>query len=66
MNELQDLLIGLPEGIANLQLPDPYLRSVYSDEQDRIYRLDHDLGEEDLALVKLIMKCNKEDKGKPI
>lgn len=66
MDDLQDLLIGIPDGVANLQLPDPYLRSVYLDEQDRVYRLDHDLGEEDLALVKLIMKCNKEDKGKPV
>ena len=67
MNELNDLLLaGLPEGVSNLQLPDPCLRQMYLDEQDRIYRLDHDLTEEDLDLVKLIMKCNKEDKGKPV
>ena len=66
MDELTDLLLGMPEGVANLQLPDPYLRSAYLDEQERIYRLDHDLTEEDLKLVKMIMKCNKEDKGKPV
>ena len=66
MDDLQDLLIGIPDGVANLQLPDPYLRSVYLDEQDRVYRLDHDLTEGDLELVKLIMRCNKADKGKPV
>ena len=36
------------------------------DEQDRIYRLDHNLTDADLELVNMILKCNKEDKGKPI
>lgn len=67
MSELSDILLeGIPASVANLQLPDPYLRQAYLDEQDRIYRLDHDLTEGDLDLVKLILKCNKEDKGKPI
>ena len=67
MSELSDILLeGIPESVANLQLPDPYLRQAYLDEQDRIYRLDHDLTEGDLDLVRLIFKFNKEDKGKPI
>lgn len=67
MDEFMDaLLVGMPEGVANLQLPDPVLRGVYLDEQERIYRLDHDLTENDLDLVDMILKCNKEDKEKPI
>lgn len=63
---MDNLLVGIPEGVANLQLPDPVLRSMYLDEQDRIYRLDHQLTNSDLDLVDMILKCNKEDKGKPV
>ena len=67
MDELLDnLLVGMPEGVANLQLPDPILRDMYLDEEDRIYRLDHQLTDTDLNLVDMILKCNKEDKGKPV
>ena len=60
------VLAGIPESVANLQLPDPDLRDLYLDEQDRIYRLNHEVTEMDLALVNMILKCNKEDKDKPI
>ena len=63
---LSGVLLGIPEAVANLQLPDPDLRNLYLDEQDRIYRLDHELTEMDLALVNMILKCNKEDKDIPI
>jgi ATP-dependent Clp protease protease subunit len=67
MNVLMDgLLSGIPESVANLQLPDPDLRNFYLDEQDRIYRLDHEVTELDLSLVNMILKCNKEDKDKPV
>ena len=29
MEELTDLLLGMPEGVANMQLPDPCLRDHY-------------------------------------
>lgn len=66
MDVLDSLLVGIPESVANLQLPDPDLRNLYLDEQDRIYRLNHELTDDDLALVDMILKCNKEDKGKPV
>lgn len=67
MEDFMDtLLVGMPEGVANLQLPDPVLREMYLDEQNRIYRLDHALTDADLDLVDMILKCNKEDKGKPV
>lgn len=66
MDELNNLLFGIPESTANLQLPDPDLRDFYVNEQDRIYYLDIQISDNTLDLVKFILKCNKEDKGKPI
>lgn len=64
--ELCDLLVGIPESVANLQLPDPTLRQYYIEEQDRIFWVDDQINASTLELVKMIMRCNKEDKGKPV
>lgn len=64
--ELCDLLVGIPESVANLQLPDPTLRQYYIEEQDRIFWVDDQINANTLELVKMIMRCNKEDKGKPV
>jgi ATP-dependent Clp protease protease subunit len=64
--ELQDLLVGIPEGVANLQLPDPCLRDHYRDEEQRIYWINGHVDESTLDLVRFIIKCNKEDAGKSI
>lgn len=61
---LSNVLMGVPESVANLQLPDPNLRDYYRDEQDRIYWLDSQIADNTLDLVEFIMKCNKEDSGK--
>jgi ATP-dependent Clp protease protease subunit len=61
-----NVLIGIPEPIANLQLPDPSLRDYYRDEEDRIFWVDDQVNESLLGLVKMIMRCNKEDKDKPV
>ena len=67
MDELMNnVILGIPEAIANLQLPDPQLRDYYVDEQDRIFWVDCQISENLLDLVKMIVKCNKEDKGKPV
>lgn len=63
---LNGLLAGIPESVANLQLPDPTLRQFYKDEQDRIFWVDSQIDECTLELIKMIMYCNKEDKGKAI
>lgn len=65
MDGLNNLLVGIPEHVSNLQLPDPNLRDWYLDEKDRIYYLDSQIGDEALDLIKFIFKCNKEDAGKP-
>ena len=66
MDELMNnILLGIPESIANLQLPDPQLRDYFRDEQDRIYWLDGQITDSSLDLVKYIFRCNKEDKDVP-
>lgn len=66
MPELNEILLGVPESVANLQLPDPQLRDFYRDEEERIFWLDTEVDAGALDLVKMIVRCNKEDKGKPI
>lgn len=63
---LNELLVGIPESVANLQLPDPMLRQFYKDEQDRIFYVDDQINAATLELVKMIIRCNKEDKGLPV
>ena len=66
MDELENVLIGVPEKVANLQLPDPDLRDYYIEEQERIYYVDSQINDMTLGLIKFIVKCNKEDAGKPV
>lgn len=66
MPELNGILLGVPESTANLQLPDPQLRDYYRDEEERIFWLDTEVDADALSLVKMIVRCNKEDKGKLI
>jgi ATP-dependent Clp protease protease subunit len=66
MDELQNILLGIPETIANLQLPDPVLRQQYLDEQNRVFWVDEHIDANLLELVKMIIKCNREDNGKPV
>jgi len=62
----ENVLFGVPESVANLQLPDPILRDFYRDQEDRVYWLEGTISEENLDLVKMIMRCNREDKDIPI
>lgn len=66
MAELNGILLGVPESIANLQLPDPDLRNLYRDEEERVFWLDAEVDDNALDLVKMIVRCNKEDMGKPV
>lgn len=63
---LSNILFGVDEGVANLQLPDPTLRDYYRDEADRVFWIDSEVNVATLELVKMIIRCNKEDKDKPI
>jgi ATP-dependent Clp protease protease subunit len=66
MNEFENVLLSIPESVANLQLPDPNLRDFYVDEQNRIFWVTTEINDSLLDLVKMIIKCNKEDKDKPV
>lgn len=66
MNELENVLLSIPQSVANMQLPDPDLRDYYLDEQNRIYWVDTQIDDSTLGLVKFIIRCNKEDAGKSI
>lgn len=66
MDALNGVLVGIPEEIANLQLPNPDLRNYYRDEQDRIFWLNDQVENCAEDLIKMILRCNKEDKGKQV
>lgn len=63
---LESLLVGIPEAVANMQLPDPMLRDHYRDEEERIFWLDQGVAECATDLIKMIIRYNKEDQGKPV
>lgn len=63
---LNGILFGVPEATANLQLPDPDLRDYYRDEEDRVFWLDDAVGDCATDLIKMIIRCNKEDKNKDV
>lgn len=60
---LDTILVGVSEDIANMQLPNPDLRDYYRDEEDRIFWLDQEVQNCATDLIKMILRCNKEDKG---
>lgn len=64
-NCLNGILVGVPDSVANMQLPNPDLRDYYRDEEERIFWLDDSVGDCAEDLIKMILRCNKEDKGKP-
>ena len=63
---MPELQIAIPQSAANLQLPDPTLLDYYRDEEQRIFWVDGEIDESLLDLVKMIMRCNKEDKDLPV
>ncbi len=63
---LNGILVGVPEQVANLQLPDPDLRNYYRDEEDRVFWLDDAVSDCATDLIKMIIRCNKEDQHKMV
>ena len=61
---LDTILVGVSEDVANMQLPNPDLRDYYRDEEDRIFWLDQEVQICAPDLIKMILRCNREDKGK--
>ena len=63
---MQDVLVAIPEGLENLQLPDPGLLQYYQDEQDRVLWIEGEINESLYNFSKLILRYNKEDKNIPV
>jgi ATP-dependent Clp protease protease subunit len=63
---MDEVLNGVKEELVNMQLPTPYLRDYYRDEAERVYWVSGEIDADLLDLVKMIMRCNKEDKDKPV
>ena len=63
---VDEILVGIPEAVANMQLPDPILRNHYRDEQDRVFWLNDNVANCAEDLIYMILRCNKEDKGKNV
>lgn len=66
MNELKNAMNGVPAEIQDASLPLPFLRDYYRDEAERVYWVDDEINASLLDLVKMIIRCNKEDKGKAV
>ena len=63
---MSDFMVGIPQSIENLQLPDPALLYYYKNYEDRVYWVEGDIDESIMDLSKLILKCNREDKDMPV
>lgn len=62
---LENILLGVDDGVANMQLPDPALRDHYRNEADRVYWLNGEITNESLDLARMIVRWNEEDDGVP-
>lgn len=64
---MDNVIIELPNGVENLQLPDPNLITYYQEENDRRIWLETEITPElTLEIAKKIFLWNKEDIGKPV
>lgn len=63
MEENKNILDGVPEEVVDMTFPAPYLRDYYRDEADRIFWVDDEINDNLLNLVKMIIRCNREDRG---
>ena len=66
MEEIKNVFNDVPEEVMDVTLPPPYLRDYYRDEAERVYWVDEEIDASLLNLVKMIVRCNKEDQGRPV
>lgn len=67
MNEDTLMLLGLSNSEEpNYQLPSPELLQFYRDLKNRTYWINFDINSGLVDLIQLILRCNQEDKGKPV
>ena len=63
---MEGIKIEVPQEIENLALPNPALLDYYKDADKRIFWLEGEVDSSTLELVKVIMRFNKDDEGKPV
>ena len=61
--DIADVILDMLNDPSNLQLPDPYLRNYYLDEQNRTYCIDTEITDRVLDLVRMIIRWNEEDEA---
>ena len=59
-------VIEIPADLENMQLPNPDLLDYYKNYKDRVYWVEDEIDESIMALSKMIMECNRDDKSIPV
>ena len=63
---MKDFSITIPQSLENLNLPAPELLSYYKHYEDRVFWVEGEIDESIMYLSKMIIDCNREDKGIPV
>jgi ATP-dependent Clp protease protease subunit len=58
--------IQAPEITLDSTLPPPFIRNYYRDEEERVFWVCDEINDSLLDLVQMIIRCNQEDKDKPV
>jgi ATP-dependent Clp protease protease subunit len=64
MEEIKNAFNDVPEEVMDVTLPPPFLRDYYRDEAERVFWVKDEINDSLLDLTRMIMRCNREDKGK--
>ena len=63
---MNEFAITIPQSIENLALPSPELLSYYRHYEDRVFWVEGEIDESIMYLSRMIIDCNREDKGLPV
>ena len=66
MEEIKNVLDNVPKEVIDATLPMPFIGDYYRDEAERVFWVTDEINDSLLDLVKMIIRCNKEDKGKAV
>ena len=66
MDNVNSMLVAIPESVENLQLPNPDLLTYYKDEKNRIFWIEGEINDGLFEFSKMILRYNMEDKNIPV